>query len=48
MIFKNFFYYICCCFSSAPIDTQDNYFTYNDIYKRNNYDTNILDYTTTI
>ena len=39
-------YYFCCCFYSDPINKEDNYITYNDIYKRNNYDTSILDYTT--
>ena len=39
-------YYFCCCFYSDPINEEDNYITYNDIYKLNNYDTNILDYTT--
>ena len=48
MEFKNIFYYFCCCFFSEPDkqEKQDNYITYNDIYQRNNYDTSILDYTT--
>jgi hypothetical protein len=46
MEFKNMLYYFCCCFFSKPTEQQDNYITYNDIYKRNNYSTNILDYTT--
>ena len=46
MEFKNMLHYFCCCFYSEPTEQQDNYITYNDIYKRNNYDTSILDYTT--
>ena len=45
MLFTNIFYYCCFCFSSSN-ETNDSYINYNDIYKRNNYDTNILDYTT--
>ena len=41
-------YYFCCCFYSDPDNEKEDYITYNDIYKRNNYDTNILDYTTSI
>ena len=41
-------YYFCCCFYSDPINKEDNYIAYNDIYKDNNYDTYILDYTTSI
>lgn len=45
MEFKNLLYYFCCCFYSEPSEEQNNYITYNDIYQRNNYDTSILDYT---
>jgi len=47
MEFKDILYYFCWCFYSQPVDEKDNYITYNDIYIRNNYDTHILDYTTT-
>lgn len=40
-------YYFCCCFYSDPVNEADNYIAYNDIYKHNNYDTSVLDYTTT-
>ena len=46
MEFKKLLYYFCCCFYSEPSEEQNNYITYNDIYQRNNYDTSILDYTT--
>lgn len=46
MEFKKIFYYFCCCFYTEPTEQQNNYITYNDIYKRNDYDTSILDYTT--
>ena len=46
MEFKNMLYYFCCCFYSETVEEQNNYITYNDIYQRNNYDTSILDYTT--
>lgn len=46
MEFKKLLYYFCCCFYTEPSEQQPNYITYNDIYKRNNYDTSILDYTT--
>ncbi len=46
MEFKKILYYFCCCFYSEPSEEQNNYITYNDIYQRNNYDTSILDYTT--
>jgi hypothetical protein len=46
MEFKKILYYFCCCFYSETVEEQNNYITYNDIYQRNNYDTSILDYTT--
>ncbi len=46
MEFKKILYYFCCCFYNEPSEEQPNYITYNDIYQRNNYDTSILDYTT--
>jgi hypothetical protein len=46
MVFKNIIYFFCCCCFSKKDETPDSYLTYNDIYKSNNYDTNILDYTT--
>jgi hypothetical protein len=46
MKFKDIIKYFCSCFYSEPVEQQDNYITYNDIYQQNNYDTNILDYTT--
>lgn len=45
MEFKKLLYYFCCCFYSEPSEEQNNYITYNDIYQRNNYNTSILDYT---
>ena len=46
MEFKKILYYFCCCFYSETVEEENNYITYNDIYQRNNYDTSILDYTT--
>lgn len=46
MELKNMLYYFCFCFYSEPVEDQNSYITYNDIYQRNNYDTSILDYTT--
>ena len=46
MEFKKILYYFCSCFYTEPSEQQNNYITYNDIYKHNNYDTSILDYTT--
>ena len=46
MEFKNMLYYFCFCFYSETVEEENNYITYNDIYQRNNYDTSILDYTT--
>ena len=44
---KDLLYYFCSCFYPKQAEQQeDNYITYNDIYKRNNYSTSILDYTT--
>ena len=29
----NIFYYLCCCISTEPLE-QDDYVTYNEIYKQ--------------